>query len=30
MDKAHIEGVQRRVLDHIDEKMSKLLTFVNS
>ena len=29
-DKAHIEGVQRRVLDQIDEKLSKLQTFVNS
>ena len=29
-DKAHIEGVQRRVLDQIDVKLSKLQTFVNS
>ena len=29
-DKAHIEGVQRRVLDQIDEKLSKLQNFVNS
>ena len=29
-DKAHIKGVQCRVLDQIDEKLSKLQTFVNS
>ena len=29
-DKAHIEGVQRRVFDQIDEQLSKLRTFVNS
>ena len=29
-DKAHVEGVQRSVLDQIDEKLSKLQTFVNS
>ena len=29
-DQAHIKGVQRRVLDQIDEKLSKLQTFVNS
>ena len=29
-DKALIEGVQRRVLDHIDGKLSKLQTFENS
>ena len=29
-DKAHIECVQRRVLDQIDEKLSELQTFVNS
>ena len=32
MDKAYIEGegVQRRILDQIDEKLSKLQTSVNS
>ena len=29
-DKAYIEGVQRRVLDQIDEKLSKIQTFENS
>ena len=29
-DKAHIEGVQCRVLDQIDEILLKLQTFVNS
>ena len=29
-DKAYIEGVQRRVLDQIDEKLFKLQTFENS
>ena len=28
--KAYIEGVQRRILDQIDEKLSKLQTFENS
>ena len=29
-NKAHIEGVQRRGLDQIDEKLSKPQTFINS
>ena len=29
-DQTHIEDVQRHVLDQIDEKLSKLHTFVNS